>query len=98
LKPCIEVKDGKMGVCKKYRGNLKDVLQQYVSERLADLESIDNRRIFITHSGIDADIEKAIYEQVKALDYFEEILITTASSTIATHCGPNTLGVLFIKK
>lgn len=98
LKPCIEVKDGKMGVCKKYRGNLKDVLQQYVSERLADLESIDNRRIFITHSGIDADIEKSIYEQVKALDYFEEILITTASSTIATHCGPNTLGVLFIKK
>ncbi len=98
LKPCIEVKDGKMGVCKKYRGNLADVLKQYVDERLADIESIDDKRIFITHSGIDAEIENAIYEQVKAKNYFKEILITTASSTIATHCGPSTLGVLFIKK
>ncbi len=98
LKPCIEVKDGKMGVCKKYRGNLADVLKQYVDERLADLESIERHRIFITHSGIAPEIESAVYEQVKAKNYFEEIIITHASSTISTHCGPNCLGVLFIKK
>ncbi|MBQ3824055.1 MAG: DegV family protein [Clostridia bacterium] len=98
LKPCIEVKDGKMGVGKKYRGNLVEVLKKYVDDRLADLENIEDFRIFVTHAGVKPEVEKEIYEYVKAKNYFKEVIIGHASCTISTHCGPNTLGVLFFRK
>lgn len=98
LKPCIEVKKGKMDVGKKYRGKYSAVLKEYVAERLSDLNSIDKTRIFITHAGVDIEIINDLYEQVKALGYFDEILITQAGCTISSHCGQNTLGVLFVRK
>ncbi|MCQ4021607.1 MULTISPECIES: DegV family protein [unclassified Ruminococcus] len=98
LKPCIEVNnnDGSMTVGKKYRGKLEKVLAQYVEERLSQYDSIKNDRIFITHSGISREIEQAIYELIKSKNYFNEIHITRASCTISSHCGPNTLGILFM--
>lgn len=98
LKPCIEVdnKDGSMTVGKKYRGKLDRVLAQYVDERLGQYDNIRKSRIFITHSGISRDIEQAVYEQIKSRNYFDEIYITKASCTISSHCGPNTLGILFM--
>ena len=53
LKPCIEVKDGKMGVGHKYRGKLEKCYVQYIEERLKGRDDIDCHRIFITDSGID---------------------------------------------
>lgn len=98
LKPCIEVDntDGSMTVGKKYRGNLKKVLAAYVEERLAQYDNIKKDRIFITHSGISKEIEQSIYELIKSKNYFNEIYVTRASCTISSHCGPNTLGILFI--
>lgn len=98
LKPCIEVdnKDGSMTVGKKYRGKLEKVLAQYVDERLSQYDNIRKDRIFITHSGISREIEQAVFEQLKSKNYFEEIYITRASCTISSHCGPNTLGILFM--
>lgn len=98
LKPCIEVdnKDGSMTVGKKYRGKLDRVLAQYVDERLGQYDNIRKDRIFITHSGISREIEQAVYEQIKSRNYFDEIYITKASCTISSHCGPNTLGILFM--
>lgn len=98
LKPCIEVDNtnGSMTVGKKYRGNLKKVLATYVEEKLAQYDNIKKDRIFITHSGISKEIEQSIYELIKSKNYFNEIHITRASCTISSHCGPNTLGILFI--
>lgn len=98
LKPCIEVDntDGSMTVGKKYRGNLKKVLAAYVEEKLAQYDNIKKDRIFITHSGISKEIEQSIYELIKSKNYFNEIYVTRASCTISSHCGPNTLGILFI--
>lgn len=98
LKPCIEVKNGSMGVGKKYRGRYADVLKTYVDERLADAENIDNSRVFVTHAGCDEDIVNAVVEQVKAKGIFKEVFLTRAGCTISSHCGANTLGVLFIRK
>jgi len=99
LKPCIEVKDGAMGVGKKYRGNMSKVIPQYVAERLADISDIDTRRIFVTHTcGTDRQLVDAAIEAVKAAGDFDEIIETEAGCTIASHCGPNTLGVLFFHK
>ena len=98
LKPCIEVRDGVMGVGKKYRGNLDKCLVQYVRDRLADPQSIDSRRIFITHSSA-APARVALVEQaIRSCMDFDEILETRAGCTISSHCGPNCLGILFYRK
>ncbi|MGN0551305.1 MAG: DegV family protein [Acutalibacteraceae bacterium] len=99
LKPCIEVNNkafGAMGVGKKYRGKLAKVLDSYVEERLAAYSNIRRDRIFITHSGISKELENLVYDKLKSKNYFDEILITRASCTISSHCGPNTLGILFM--
>ena len=98
LKPCIEVKNGAMGVGKKYRGRYADVLKTYVSERLGDGSDIDNSRVFVTHAGCDEEVVKQVVEQVKEAGNFKEVFLTRAGCTVSSHCGANTLGVLFIRK
>jgi len=98
LKPCIVVQNGKMGVSKKYRGKFLSVLQTYISDRIGDGTDIDPERVFITHAGCDEEIYQQCVEQVKALSIFKEVLVTRAGCTISSHCGRNTLGVLFIRK
>ena len=98
LKPCIEVKEGKMDAGKKYRGVYGKVLAEYVDERLADVDNIDPARVFVTHAGCKAEIVDAVVEQVKSKGIFDEVLVTRAGCTVSSHCGANTLGVLFIRK
>lgn len=98
LHPCIEVVDGKMDVGKKYRGSISKALKHYVEDLKEALLNADSSRVFITHSGIEDEIIENVKEQIAALDYFEEILITRAGGVISSHCGPGTLGVLFISK
>ncbi len=98
LKPCIEVKNGKMGVGKKYRGKYDAVLREYVAERLADQDDIQLDRVFVTHAGCDPKLVEEIAALVKKTLPFEEVLVTRAGATISAHCGANTLGVLFIRK
>lgn len=95
LKPCIEVKDGKMGVGKKYRGSFEKCLKEYVSDRLAGRTDLDLKQVFVTHSGMDDAVVQAAVEQVKALQPFETLTVTTAGCTVSSHCGPGTLGILF---
>ena len=98
LKPCIEVKNGSMGVGKKYRGVYGAVLKQYAQERLQNPDDIDTSRVFVTHAGCDAQIVEDIVNQVKETGLFKEVFVTRAGCTISSHCGANTLGVLFIRK
>lgn len=98
LKPCIEVKNGKMGVGKKYRGKYDEVLKQYVKERIGDASDIDLSRVFVTHAGCDEKLVNDIVELVKSSADFGEVFLTRAGCTISSHCGANTLGVLFIRK
>jgi len=96
LKPEIIVTDGEMGVGKKYRGNIKSVLLKYVKDREEHLLKADPQRIFITHSGCDDSVVDEIKKYLESLKKFKEILITRAGGVISSHCGPNTLGVLYI--
>ncbi len=97
LKPCIEVdnRDGSMHVGKKYRGALKKVLPQYVRDKLAQYDHIKQDHLFITYSSIDPSYVELVRQAVLDVMDFKEIHVTTASCTIASHCGPNTLGILF---
>lgn len=98
LRPCIEVVDGKMQVGKKYRGSFDKCVDQYVRERLADMDHIETDRIFITHSGVEDSAVEAARRAVCACGSFREIIVTRAGCTVSCHCGPGTLGVLFIRK
>lgn len=98
LKPCIQVKDGAMGVAKKYRGDYKICVKQYIQDKLAEIDDIDTKRIFVTHTLCSDEIVNLAVETVKSCGDFDEILETTAGCTITTHCGPRTLGVLFFRK
>ncbi len=98
LKPCIEVDNtsGKMGVGKKYRGSLDKCLQQYVQDQLIGRTDIRTNRIFITHSGISEERIALVKAEVEKYQTFDEIFVTRAGCTISSHCGPNTLGILFM--
>ena len=98
LRPCIEVKDGKMGVGKKYRGKFDACIEKYVNERLEGRTDIVTDRIFITHTPCDKKIVDMVRKTIKKHMQFTEIIETTAGCTVSSHCGPNTLGILFIRK
>lgn len=96
LKPCIEVRDGKMTVAKKYRGSIEKTIQNYVKDRLESVEA-DEDLIFITHTTSRQNTELAAAE-IKKYKSFKEIDTTDAGCTVACHCGEDTLGILFIRK
>ena len=74
------------------------VLKQYVNERIGDASDIVLDRVFVTHAGCDEKLVNDIVEQVKNAADFGEVFLTRAGCTISSHCGANTLGVLFIRK
>ena len=98
LKPCIEVRDGKMSVVKKYRGNYAKCLASYVRDRLADREDIVRNELFLTYTPVSEDCLNAVKETIDACGNFENVYETTAGCTVSCHCGPGTLGVLFVRK
>jgi fatty acid-binding protein DegV len=98
IKPSILVKDGAMSVGHKFRGPLTKVLLEYVDMQLAGRDDIRTDRIFITHSGCDRETVEAVRERIASHMHFDQIIETRAGCTISSHCGPNTLGILFVEK
>ena len=98
LRPEIVMKNGSLHVGKMYRGTIEKSILDYVRGRLENADHISYDRIFVTHSGVSDEIVKKVIELVKELRPFEEVIETTAGSTISCHCGPNCLGVLFFRK
>lgn len=98
LKPCIEVKDGKMSVVKKYRGNYAKCLTNYVKDRLTNRDDLDYETIFITNTPVSDDCYAGVMDAVKTLGHFQTIYETDAGCTVSCHCGPGTLGILFARK
>ncbi len=98
LKPEIIVRDGKMEVEKKYRGNSKAALMKYCKDKEPLLKDADPTRVFITHSGCPKDVVEEISAFLRSLGIFGEVLETRAGSVISSHCGPNTLGILYISR
>ena len=96
LHPKIVVANGSMSADKKYRGNIGKVIIDYVKDLESELTNADKDRVFITHSGCEQEIIDEVYTYLENLHHFDEILITRAGGVISSHCGPGTLGVLYI--
>ena len=97
LKPCIEVRDGKLGVVKKYRGNFSKCLATYIKDRLEGRDNLSPELIFVTSTPVSDEIRTAVLEAVSKYGKFDSILETTAGCTVSCHCGPGTLGIIFVR-
>lgn len=97
LHPKIVVSNGKMSANQKYRGKIDKVILSYVKDMENELLKAKKNRVFITHSGCNEEIVNSVKEYLQSLNVFDEILETRAGGVISSHCGPGTLGVLFIE-
>ena len=97
LHPKIVVENGKMKPEEKFRGKIAKVIMDYVRSMETDLKNAKKDRVFITHSGCDETIMSEVKAYLEDMNHFDEILVTRAGCVISSHCGPGTLGVLFIK-
>ena len=98
LHPKIVVENGAMDATKKYRGKINSVIMSYVKDMEKDLKKARPERVFITHSGCEQETVEKVRAYLKELDIFDEILETRAGGVVSSHCGPGTLGVLYIAK
>ena len=98
LHPCVEVIGGKMSVTKKYRGSMEKVVGDYVRERLAGRTDIDTHRIFLVDTCRTPGLREAAKAALEADGRFQEIIESKAGCTIFCHCGPDTLGNIFLRK
>ena len=96
LHPKIVVSEGKMSSSKKYRGKIDKVILAYAKDMEEQLLQARKERVFITHSGCPEKTVLMVEQYLQSLSRFDEILITRAGGVISSHCGPGTLGVLFI--
>lgn len=97
LRPCIEVVDGKMRVGKKYRGKYEKCILDYVRDRLSGRDDLVYERIFITHTPVEDGLVEKIRAVIEECAPFTEVIETIAGCTISCHCGPGTLGILFLR-
>ena len=98
LHPRISVSGGAMHPEKKYRGKSDKYVMDYVKDMESELLSAEKSRVFITHSGCDPEVVDMVRTYLESLGYFEDIIETRAGAVVSSHCGPGTLGVLFIAK
>lgn len=98
IKPCIEMKDGALGVGKKYRGKMEAAYAQYLEEKLAEPSRIDTRRLFLSHSGLSDAFMQQMQELAQRKGIFEEVILSVAGCTISTHSGPDAFAVIYQEK
>ena len=96
IKPCLEVNDGLIGVASKPMGRYRRCVTKYCENIKNGMTNPDKKRCFVTHTKMDEGIAESVIETVKSWGIFDEILETTAGSTVTTHCGANTIGILYI--
>ncbi len=98
LHPRIAVVNGAMRPEKKYRGNASKYVMDYVTDMDEAIQNAESKRVFITHSGCDKAVVDMVRQHLSSMNVFDQIIETRAGSVISSHCGPGTLGVLFISK
>ena len=96
IHPKIVVEGGAMRPDAKYRGSMQRVLSRYVEDLVPAMQKARRERVFVTHSCYDNDLAQTVVDELKEMNLFDEVLETHAGCVVSSHCGPNTLGVLFI--
>ena len=96
IKPCIQVVDGKNAVTRKYMGNMVSCVKKYCEDTLKLFNNPDHTRVMITYSTATPEMVETAKQVLNDYGKFKEIIITQAGSVINSHCGKNTLGILYL--
>lgn len=94
IRPRIVLKGGKMSTDKKYKGQMGSVVSKYATDLFAEYNTPDLSRVFITYSSATEEMLSAAIRVCEEMG-FKEIYQTITSGTVASHCGANTLGIVF---
>jgi DegV family protein with EDD domain len=96
IRPVIEVRlDGTLGIREKIRGSRKKALDSMLEEFKGNIDRVDLHRVFVTHTGCDEDAAYLVSELLR-LAPISQVLVTIAGATISSHCGPDTIGILYL--
>lgn len=98
LRPCIEVRDGKMVVVKKYRGSYAKCLYSYVKDRLNGRDDLVRDTLFVTWTIVDDECYQGVMDGIREYGHFQNVIEARAGCTVSCHCGPGTLGIIYIRK
>ncbi|WIV20513.1 DegV family protein [Paenibacillus polygoni] len=96
IRPVIKVTDGKMTPAYKVRGKREKAIDQMMNNALSNVDVMDNDTIIVVHSMCEEDalaIQKTLHEKTKA----KHIEMATAGCVISSHCGPKTIGLVFVR-
>lgn len=95
IRPSIKVANGKMNIGKKYMGKIHKILDKYIDDTLEEFNTPDKSMCFITYSSATPEMLELTHNTLKEKNIFKKIIETTAGCTVSTHCGPNTLGIIY---
>lgn len=95
IRPSIKVANGKMCINKKYMGKIHKILDKYIDDTLEEFNTPNKDLCFITYSSATDEMLKITKDKLKEKNIFKKITETTAGCTVSTHCGPNTLGIIY---
>ncbi|MCR5397955.1 MAG: DegV family EDD domain-containing protein [Lachnospiraceae bacterium] len=95
LHPIMILKDSRLTLGRIFFGTFAYAQRRYIKESFAEPDRIDTSRLFITHSGLDAEQLREIKRQVEMYIKFDEIIFQKASPAITANCGPGSFGLLY---
>lgn len=96
IKPRLELVDGVIKNTGKYMGGFKMVCKKYIDDMLNMHSNYKKDIAFITHTCQDDEFVQSMVDYVKSKNIFKDVVSTFAGSTITSHCGANTLGILYL--
>lgn len=95
IRPSIILKDGSMGLHKKYMGKLEKCIEKYIIDTLNEFNTPDNDKVFITYSSATPEMIETALKTLEEHAKFKKVYQINASSTITSHCGENTMGIIY---
>jgi DegV family protein with EDD domain len=96
IRPQIIVKDGSMVVGAKYRGKRSYCLKEFCNDVIGNGSQVNKKRAFITHSLCSEDEQEDYRRRLETLG-LEEIYVNQAGTVISSHCGPGTIGIIYVE-
>ena len=98
IHPILAMKDGALVLQSVTRGNYKKACISYIKRTLRSPKTIERKAAYITHAGCSTKMLDFIKKEVAKVYSFDNLTVTKASATVSSNCGPNTFGILFIRK
>lgn len=98
IHPVIEMKNGKMKVKRIFRGDYEKTELKYIASELRNIQKINRERLFVTHAGCSFREIETIIKRIERISSFRKICITEASAVVSSNCGPNAVGVIYVRE